>query len=303
MDVRRLDLLRELAQRGSIAAVAAAAHRTPSAVSQQLKVLEREAGVPLTEPSGRGIRLTGAGRMLAESAADVAASIARLDSVWREFTGAPQGVVTLSVFASGGQMFLPGVLGAVAGIPRLDLVCTDRVPRRADSTDLVADVDIVVADAPELLPSWREQGLAVVPLITEPLDVAMPEEHPLAAKAVLSPRDVIEETWIGVPAGQPFDRVLQRIEVATGGNARVAHRFSDNGIVEALVAAGHGIAVLPRYTTRDHENGLTTRPLRGIEAHRRIAALMLPERAERLSVRRIVELLRAEAERLDAAHR
>lgn len=302
MDVRRLDLLRELARRGSVAAVARATSRTPSAVSQQLKVLEREAGVPLTEPAGRGIRLTGAGRMLAQSADDVAVALSRLDSVWREFTEAPQGVVTLAIFPTGGQMLLPGVLAAVAEVPGLELECTDEDPELPDFADLTPDFDIVVADAPIILPSWRERGLAVAPLLTEPLDVAMPEHHPLAAKASLSPRDVIDETWIGVPRGFPFDRVLQQIEVATGGNARIAQRFTDNGIVEAVVAAGHGIAILPRYTTRDHENGLVTRPLRGIEAQRRIVALMQPERAERHSVRRVVDALRVEAARIDAAH-
>ncbi|MFT2689518.1 LysR family transcriptional regulator [Clavibacter zhangzhiyongii] len=77
MDIRRLELLRELADRGSVGAVARAAGRTPSAVSQQLKVLEREAGVPLTERSGRGIVLTDAGRALARTATDIAVAVAR----------------------------------------------------------------------------------------------------------------------------------------------------------------------------------------------------------------------------------
>ena len=77
MDVRRLDLLRELAERGSVTAVAEATGRTPSAVSQQLKVLEREAGMPLTERSGRGLVLTSAGHALARSATDVAIALER----------------------------------------------------------------------------------------------------------------------------------------------------------------------------------------------------------------------------------
>lgn len=303
MDVRRLELLRELSERGSITAVARATNRTASAVSQQLKVLEREAGVPLTEPAGRGIQLTGAGRMLAQTATEVATAIAHAEAVWKDFTEAPQGVVTLTIFPTGGQMLLPGVLSAVAHVPGLELVASDQDAKLPDFADLTPDFDIVVADAPVILPAWRERGLAVVPLLTEPLDVAMPEGHPLAAKESLSPKDVIDETWIGVPVGFPFDRVLQQVEVATGGNARVAQRFADNDVVEAVVAAGHGIAILPRYTTRDHENGLTTRPLRGITAERRIAALMRPDRAERLSVRRVIEALRAEAAQIDAAHR
>jgi DNA-binding transcriptional LysR family regulator len=108
MDVHRLELLRELSDRGSITAVAEATNRTVSAVSQQLKVLEREAGIPLTERSGRGIVLTGAGRMLAETARDVAVALERADAVWEEFKQQPRGEVSITMFPTGAQMMLPG---------------------------------------------------------------------------------------------------------------------------------------------------------------------------------------------------
>ena len=88
---------------------------------------------------------------------------------------------------------------------------------------------------------------------------------------------MIGEKWIGVPVGHPFDRILQRIEAITGQQADVVQRFIDNGIVEAMVAGGHGIAILPRYTTRDHENGLVTRPLAGVRSERVIWAIQRPE--------------------------
>jgi len=81
MDVRHLALLRELAERGSVTAVAAATHRTVSAVSQQLHAAERDLGIRLVEPDGRGIRLTDAGRLLAEGAAEVETAIARVSRV------------------------------------------------------------------------------------------------------------------------------------------------------------------------------------------------------------------------------
>ena len=302
MDVRRLELLRELAERGSITAVAAATNRTSSAVSQQLKVLEREAGIPLTERRGRGVVLTGAGRMLAQTATDVAIALERADALWEDFKQAPRGDVTLTIFPTGGQMLLPGLLTAVAGVPGLVLSCSDQDPLLPDFADLTPDFDIVVADAPSILPSWRERGLAVVPLMTEPLDVALPEGHPLAEKKTLSPKDLVDETWVGVPLGFPYDRILRQIETANGVPARIGQRFLDNGIVEAIVAAGHGIAILPRYTTRDHENGLVTRPLTGVRALRQISALLRPDRAERPSVRLVVEALRAEAERFRKEH-
>src|SRR3990170_8382216 len=264
MDVRRLELLRELAERGSITAVARATSRTASAVSQQLKVLEREAGVPLTERSGRGIVLTASGRALARTATDVAVALERAEALWENFKHAPQGEVTLTTFPTGGQMLLPGLLTAIEPLPGLMLRCSDQDPALLDFADLTPNFDIVIADSPSTLPSWKERGLAVVPLMREPMDVALPEGHRLAAKSIVLPSDLVDEVWIGVPTGFPYDRILRQIEVANGSPARIGQRFVDNGIVESVVAAGPGLAILPRYTTRGHENGLITQPLSGI---------------------------------------
>jgi DNA-binding transcriptional LysR family regulator len=303
MDVRRLGLLRELAQRGTVTAVAQALHLTPSAVSQQLKALEREAGIALTMRSGRGLALTPAGRMLADTAKDVAVAIERAEAVWADFVEQPKGEVTLSVFQSFGQMMLPGVLRRLEDVSGLRVICTDEDPHLPDFTDMIPDHDILVADAPGVLPGWRERGLVITELMREPLDIALPEGHPLAEHAELTPADVIGERWIGVPEGLPFDRILQRIEAITGLTADVRQRFLDNGIIEAMVAGGHGIAILPRYTTRDHENGLVTRPLAGVRSERVIWTLQRPEVAVRPSVRLVIQALRDEADEFQLLHR
>jgi len=302
MDIRRLELLRELAERGSVTAVAKATHRTASAISQQLKILEREAGVPLTERAGRGIQLTSAGRALARTATDVATAIERAEALWEDFRSQPRGEVTLVIFPTGGQMLLPGLLSTIDGMPGLTLHAGDLDSHVTDIADLTADYDIVVADSPGILPSWAERGLTVVPLMREPLDIALPEGHSLGDRTSLSPSDLADQTWIGTPAGLPFDRILRGIELANGTPAHIVQRFADNGIVESLVAAGHGIAILPRYTTRDRENGLITRPLTGVRASRLISVLMRPDRAERPSIRVVVEALRDEAARFEAEH-
>jgi DNA-binding transcriptional LysR family regulator len=246
--------------------------------------------------------LTAAGRELARTAAEVATAIERAEALWEDFRGQPRGEVTLTTFPTGGQMLLPGVLTTVAGVPGLKLTCTDQDPLLPDFADLTPDFDIVLADSPAVLPRWVERGLVVVELMREPLDVALPEAHPLAAKASLSPADLMDVTWIGVPLGFPFDRILRQIEALNGSPARIGQRFADNGIVESLVAAGHGLAILPRFTTRDHGNGVVTRPLREVRATRLISALLRPDRAERPSVRVVVESLRTEASAVVAQH-
>ena len=302
MDIKRLELLRELSERGTVGAVADATGVTPSAVSQQLKVLEKEAGTPLTEPAGRGIALTVAGRALVQTATEIAIAVERAESRWHDFMKQPAGDVTLTTFPTGGEMLLPQVLARLADVPGLRLVCTDQDPLLPDFADLTPDFDIVLADSPVNSPSWRDRGLLVVPLMSEPLDVALPENHRLAKKTKLTPKDLSGEIWIGAPVDFPYDRILQEIEAVNGVPAIVTQRFMDNGIVESMVAAGQGIAILPRYTTRDRENGLITRPLAGVRTRRDISALMRPDRAERPSVRLVVETLKQEAEKLAASH-
>ncbi|ALX03319.1 transcriptional regulator [Aeromicrobium erythreum] len=301
MDVRRLMVLRELAERGSVGAVADAMRVTPSAVSQQLKTLEKEAGYPLVEPAGRGVALTEAGRALARAATDIAVAIERAEGEWRAFMEQPAGRVTLVTFPTGGEMLLPGLLTRMAERPDVELVCTDTEDPDAVG-DLTADHDVVLSDSPTTSAAWHDRGLQVVPLMSEPLDVALPQDHPLARKANLSPRDVVDETWIGVPPGYPFDRVLEQVVVATGQPVQVAQRFADNGVVEAMVAGGHGLAILPRFTTREHGNGLVTRPLLGVRARREISAVLRPDRFERPSVRLVVQALREEARLVADAH-
>jgi DNA-binding transcriptional LysR family regulator len=302
MDVKRLELLRELAERGTVGAVADAMHVTPSAVSQQLKVLEREAGYTLIEPSGRGVTLTVAGQALAQTATEIAVAIERAEGQWREFMKQPAGRVTLTTFPTGGEMLLSGLLTRMADVPEVELILSDEDGITTDFAELTPDFDVVLADSPTTSAAWHERGLQVVPLMSEPLDVALPEGHPLAKKASLSPKDVVGETWIGVPHDYPFDRVLGQVVAATGEPVRVAQRISDNSIVEALVAGGHGIAILPRFTTREHGNGLVTRPLVGIRAKREISALLRPDRFERPSVRLVIQALRDEARAVSDVH-
>lgn len=301
MDVRRLDLLRELAERGSVTAVAEATGRTPSAVSQQLKILEREAGMPLTERSGRGLVLTSAGHALARSAADVAIALGRAEALWDEFRNDPSGEVSLLTFPTIGAALLPAVLTELQRVSGLVVRATDFDPELAEFAEFTADYDIVLAHTmPGVLP-WGGRGLKVVPLLTEPLDIGMPAAHRLAGRSHLTASDLVDETWLGVPPGFPFERILHAIEEQGGRRVQVAQRFSDMRIVEAFIQAGFGVAFVPRYTSGVVADDLVLKPLRGVPAARQIVALVRPDVAERLAVRTVLDVLVAKAAELGAA--
>ncbi|WKK73031.1 LysR family transcriptional regulator [Rathayibacter oskolensis] len=140
--------------RRSITEVAEATHRTPSAVSQQLKVLEREAGVPLIERSGRGVVLTAAGRELARSATEIAIALERADAVWQTFKNNPIGEVTIATFPTAGQMLLPRALVALQSVEGLVVQCEDADPGTDEFADLTADFDIVLGHSPNGRSAW-----------------------------------------------------------------------------------------------------------------------------------------------------
>lgn len=290
LDVRHLHLLRELAERGSVSAVAHATHRTPSAVSQQLRTAQREFGTPLVEPDGRGIRLTEAGRVLARGAVGVASALESARAEWDAFRNSPTGSVTVAGLASAAEYLIPATLRDVAD-RSIRVTFTDEDVAEAQYAPLAVDYDIVIAHSLAEHPSIGSERLRVEPLVREPLDIALPESHPLADQDSVTPEEIAEQVWIGVPAGFPFESVLDAVAVRTGATIRYTQRgIRDNRLVEALVAAELGLAVLPRFTTQPRP-GVVLRPLAGIPAARYIFALMRPDRAERLAVRHALDAL------------
>ena len=294
--VEQLALLRELQDRGSLTRVAAALHKTPSAVSQQLKAVQRELGVPLVVRSGRGLQLTDAGAALAASAVGVATALAEAEASWQRYSGAAEGVVRLACFHSAGELLVPGLLDRLRTRPGLRLETFDEDVPQDEFVGLTADYDVVVAHRSDDVAAPERPGLRVVPLLREPLDVAVPLDHPLAERPHVTPADVIEEDWIAPPLDFPIDRVLSAIAARAGAPVRVVRRTTHLPLIEKLVARGHGVALLPRHTTREHAPaGLVLLPLRDLRAGRLVEALMRPDRAARRAVGFVVEQLTAEA--------
>jgi DNA-binding transcriptional LysR family regulator len=267
MDLRHLELLRELADRGTITAVAEATFRSPSAVSQQLQTAERAFGVALVEPDGRRLRLTAAGRLLALGAADVATTLARLQHEVDALQGEPSGLVRVAALPSAAEFLLPPVLRSLAG-GAVTLTLTDDDVAEADFGRRTADHDVVIGHTLAEVPAGTER-LSVLTLAREPLEVAVPADHRL---------------------GYPFDTVRIAIDNRSGQPLQVVQRIRDNRVVESLVASGEGCALLPRFTTLGRP-GVVTLPLADVRSVRTIVALGRPDRWQRAAVRLVLDAL------------
>ncbi|WP_392423961.1 LysR family transcriptional regulator [Barrientosiimonas humi] len=294
MEHRHLVLLRELRDRGSVAAVAEAGFRTASAVSQQLRSAERDLGVALVRPHGRGVRLTDEALLLADAASDVETALERAQARLDEFRGAVAGRVRLAALPSAAEYLVPLVLAALADEP-IDIELDDVDVSEEDFAQLATDYDVVVGHTMRARPPLR-QGLSVQPVVREPLDVVVGAGHRWSRRRTLRPAEVIREPWIAPPRGYPFRTLVDTIERVTGERADVRHEVRDNRVVEALVVAGEGIALLPRFTTRPRAD-VRLLQLRDIDSARLVVAMSRRDRAERAVVRRVVaELQRAGAQ-------
>ncbi|MGB3773103.1 MAG: LysR family transcriptional regulator [Rhodococcus sp. (in: high G+C Gram-positive bacteria)] len=297
MNVDRLVVLRELADRGTVAAVSEALSMTPSAVSQQLKVLSREAGVALLEPDGRRVRLTAAGRALVPHADDVLAALDRAKDEMASYRGTARGTVRVALFPSGAALLLPGVLDRL-GAAGVDVDARDEDVPASSVPTLLADYDVVLTHRDERSAAIASERVEVRTLMREPIDLVLPPSHRLAGRDAVDIGELADERWISVRGGFPVDDVLLSIAVVTGVEPRVAMRVNDFRLIEELVAHGHGIALMPRYAST-HPLVAKCR-LAGVRAARIYDVATRPRAAERPAVRAVLDAFTARVAEIGA---
>lgn len=301
MDERQLRILRELGDLGSVSAVAEALHVTPSAISQQLRLLQRAIPLPLTERAGRRLVLTDAGQALAAAAIKVETALAQARHTVTDFAEKPDGTVSLAAFHSAASAFFPILLRSLAdpGQPRLALadedVAQDRVPA------LTRHYDLVLAHRFDHGPPWP-RTVTPTTLLSEPIDVALPPGHVLASKPLLTPRDVADQPWITVHDGFPLMSIIEAIASVANRRLDIVHRINEFAVVAEAVAAGGGLALMPRWTARPHPD-VVLKPLDGVHARRDIDVLHRPERTARKAVRTVLAELHRTAARIQGRDR
>ncbi|MFT2753245.1 LysR family transcriptional regulator [Clavibacter sp. Sh2088] len=301
MDPARLRLLRELGDRGSVAAVAVAMHVSASAVSQQLAALQAGVAVPLTVKRGRRLVLTEAGEALAAASTRVDEALAAARDAVGSFLAHDARAVRVSAFHSAGLALFGPLLEELRELRELDggvgVALADADVAQGDFAGLTADHDLVVAhrlphDAP-----WPTARLVVVPLLVEPLDVALHAGHPLASSAGITPEELRDERWISTHAGFPLAGVLDHLGALIGQAPRIVHRVNEFSVAARIVRAGDAIAVMPRTTGAPLAvDGMVLRPVVGPLLVRHVDVLARPDALAQAPVRVVLAALRRVAD-------
>ena len=271
LDVRRLTVLREVALHGSLAAAARALAFTPSAVSQQVSALEREAGVPLIERSRSGVELTDAGRAL----------VARTESILAELSGAQadleaivarrSGVLRIGAFPTAGFELVPAAIVAFAAqYPGVELRLVELEPELSLPRLRLGELDLAVAFECDYVPLPLDSGFEQETLFREPM-LVLCQKRRVDADEPLDLRELAGQSWIAPDPGSTIHEFTVRICQAAGFEPAIASIWNDFRVVRVLVSAGVGVAFAPQIAATPTQ-GVVAREIQGSPGRRVFAA-------------------------------
>ncbi|WP_405662574.1 LysR substrate-binding domain-containing protein [Streptomyces sp. NBC_01166] len=301
LDLSRLRALHAVSVHGSVAGAAAALGYTASAVSQQITKLERETRTTLLERRGRGVALTEDALHLASTAQRLLAIVEQAETTLEQRRGQPTGRLSIAAFASAARGLLPGVLAELAREhPALDARLTEVDPHL--SVDLVAKgvVDLAVAHDWDISPLPAPEGIAQAVLGDDRCDLLVPEDHPLVGREAVRREELAKERWVCQPPGTVCHDWLVRTLRAAGYEPDIRHRAEENHTQLALVAAGLGVAMIPRLGRGPLPPGVAAVRLDPVPV-RRLYALWRSEAARRPAIIAAVSVLQAASEAFQEA--
>ena len=255
LDVRKLLLLRELARRDTIAAVAEALCYTPSAVSQQLAALERDAGVPLLQRTGRRVSLTPAGAALAGQTEEILALLERAAAGLAAARTGLAGPLRIGAFPTAMRTILPAALVALGrDHPGLELMVTELDPAAVPDALRSGALDVALVHEYEFVPAPRDPALDTEPLLEEAIYLASAGPPPVVGEDTAGEDTAGEDPvgghrdspWIMASPGTLCHTMAVRACQAAGFTPRIRHHADDFVTVLALVAAGQGVALVPQ---------------------------------------------------------
>ncbi|MDN3020680.1 LysR family transcriptional regulator [Streptomyces sp. S.PB5] len=295
LDVRRMQVLRAVVSSGSVTGAAAVLGYTPSAVSQQIAALEKEARTDLLERVGRGVRPTAAGLLLTEYADTISRQVAEAETALADLLAGRTGRLSVRYFATAGaSLVAPAVARLRTDHPgvQVELKLIDPEDPLPDVREGRADLALVVGSR-----ASAHDGVRLLHLLDDPYLAVLPEGHPLAAAEVLEMTDLAGEPWVGSEwPGPCLDAQLRACDAA-GFRPRFVVESEDYVTAQGFVAAGLGVSMIPRLGLGvGLRPGVVVRELRGPEPSRSIYAAVRETAPPQPALRAFIAAMRAAAE-------
>ena len=262
LDVRRMRVLREVAQRGSFSAAAEALSFTQSAVSQQIAALEREAGAVLVERNARGVRLTEAGEAVVRHTDAILARLEEAEAELEAIAGLRGGRLRLAAFESAAATVMPlAIARFTKAHPAVELSMTLMEPEDALPAMRAGDIDLAITFGAGHPGDREGDGFDHVHLLEDPMYLVLGADHPLAHRRGVRLADLAGEAWIGGPADCECNRLISRACSRAGFDPRIAFETDDYTAVQGFVAAGVGVSIIAELGLRTVRDDIVIRPL------------------------------------------
>lgn len=274
LDPRRLRLLVELDDRGTITAVADATNFTPSTVSHGLSALEHQVGVALLERSPRSVRLTAAGEALANEGRSILARLGAAEADARAIGRLDRGQLALATFPSVGATFVSYAVALLAERhPGLELRLLDAEPAESLTRLVGGEIDVAVIYEYPYLPALELVSLDSVHLADDPIQVCLPPHHPQSDRTSVALDQLRDETFVAGRPGSPCHQFARALCALANFEPRIAFETDDIAFTCALVSAGVGVAVMPQMLLDAAARPMITRELSPAVPPRRISAV------------------------------
>jgi DNA-binding transcriptional LysR family regulator len=277
LNVARLKVLSQVVERGSFSAAAEAMAYTQSAVSQAVARLEAEAGAPLVVRDRRGVRPTPAGATLLAHAEAIFAQLEAAEADLQAVLGVRGGLLRIASFPSAGATLIPLAVAAFReSYPDVELTFVEGEPEEIAPRVASGELDIALLFE---FPGVRDRpraGLHAVSLLEDPMAIVLPAAHRLAGKTALTLAELRDDAWVQTSAASPCARHVVRSCLTAGFEPHVTFESDDYETVQGLVAAGVGVALIPRLALTRVREGVTVRSLTPRSPMRTVLAVTAP---------------------------
>jgi DNA-binding transcriptional LysR family regulator len=297
LDVKRLNIFREVVTQGSFSAAADALDYSQSAVSQAIQTLEGEAGVPLIERTRGGARPTAAGAALAGHVGGILAQLEAAEDEIAAIVAGHGGHLRTASFPTAGASLMPRAIAAFRGShPGVEVSLAEGEPEEIAPRLRAGEFDLALLFEFPGVGERIATGLRRFELFDDPLHLALPAEHPLATREK-APRleDLREESWVQTSAASPCARHVVRSCIAAGFEPRVSFESDDYQTVQGLVAAGVGVALIPQLALSTVREDIVVRPLAPGSPARKVFAATPKGASATAAVATMLDVLRREA--------